>query len=30
MSALPRITDAGRRIQVSIWLSAYEYTDGTT
>jgi hypothetical protein len=26
MSALPPITDAGRHIQVSIWLSVYEYT----
>ena len=26
MSALPPITDVGRRIQVSIWLSVYEYT----
>jgi hypothetical protein len=26
MSALPPITDIGRRIQVSIWLSVYEYT----
>jgi hypothetical protein len=28
MSALPPITDVGRRIQVSIWLSVYEYTPG--
>jgi hypothetical protein len=26
MSALPPITDVGRHIQVSIWLSVYEYT----
>ena len=26
MSALPPITDVGRRIQVCIWLSVYEYT----
>jgi hypothetical protein len=26
MSALPPITDAGRHIQVSIWLSVYECT----
>ena len=26
MSALPPITDVGRRIQVGIWLSVYEYT----
>ena len=26
MSALPRITDVGHRIQVSIWLSVYGYT----
>jgi hypothetical protein len=26
MSALPPITDVGQHIQVSIWLSVYEYT----
>ena len=26
MSALPPITDVGRRIQVSIWVSVHEYT----
>jgi hypothetical protein len=26
MSALPPITEVGRRIHVSIWLSVYEYT----
>src|SRR6478735_12845822 len=26
MSALPPITDVGRHIPVSIWLSVYEYT----
>ena len=26
MSALPPLTDVGRRIQVSIWLSVCEYT----
>jgi len=26
MSALPPITDVGRCIQVSIWLTVYEYT----
>ena len=26
VSALPPITHVGRRIQVSIWLSVYEYT----
>ena len=26
MSALPPIVDTGRHIQVSIWLSVYEYT----
>ncbi|MGD0533554.1 MAG: hypothetical protein ABSA62_15170 [Methyloceanibacter sp.] len=30
MSALPPITDVGQRIQVSSWLSVYEYAPLTT